>query len=239
MPEHEKLKEAKIDALFDQLIANNIIISMSLVGSGYEHLTCATGVHRTPVGKHLCIDLPQGFRAAVANKTHFTLRFNFNGPDKLEYLFNTIGGQINGRDLLVPFPDYVERIQRRRNFRMPPPLDTNLLIKMGKVHAIISLINISLGGAFGVLTKHNVKDLQDSLLRVNQSLPHVGIIVPACEDWSEQVIIIQRAQVRRIEHDRENKRYRYAFEFMEIVPDELKKLTRCIYNFQRQFLKRR
>jgi len=45
--------------------------------------------------------------------------------------------------------------------------------------------------------------------------------------------------VRQVERDKAKKRYKYAFEFMEMQPTEVPKLTRAIYAFRRQFLKRR
>lgn len=239
MADLDKVEGNKIEALFNQMIEKRVIVSMYMVGTDYERLTCITGIEQNAEGRRLCIDLPDGFRTAAQKAGEFTLRFNFNGPDKVEYLFTTKGGVLSGRDLIVPFPDCVERLQRRRNFRMETPIGTKLLIKMDKTHAIISLINISLGGTYGVLIKHNIKELQGSLLAENQVIHNMGILVPESEDRDEMVIIIKQAEVRRVEHDRNKKLYKYAFEFIDIQPTEMQKLTRAIYDFQRQFLKRR
>jgi c-di-GMP-binding flagellar brake protein YcgR len=167
------------------------------------------------------------------------LKFNFNGPDHLEYIFSTVGGHIGRREITVPLPDYVERIQRRKNFRMETPLGTKMFLKSGKIHAVFSLINISLGGAYGTLTKHNVKHNSGTILEVKESVENLGIYVPENKCWAELIIIIKRAEVRRIDYDKNRKIYKYAFEFMEMATNEKKKLVQSIYHFQRQFLQRR
>ncbi len=225
--------------LFNNLIEKRVIISMHLAGSDFERLTCLIGLHEDAGGHNLRIDLPEGMRAAAAKTDSVTLRFNFNGPDRLEYVFSTRGIRFNGRELITPFPAYVERIQRRRDFRMQTPPGTRLLIKHEKIHAILHLINVSLGGAFGVMKKHNLRNTNEPIFAVDETVTNAGIIVPEGTDRKEMVIIIKTAVVRRIERDRQSKRYRYAFEFDEMDAKEKHKLTQSIYYFQRLFLQRR
>ncbi|RJQ86493.1 MAG: hypothetical protein C4519_01885 [Desulfobacteraceae bacterium] len=239
MNEPGKLQGTKLLDLFGYLLEQRVIISMHVVGAGFERLTCVNGIKEEPGGNWLLIDLPDGFKEAVPKTEPLTLRFNFNGPDHLEYLFMTQGGQIGGHDLKIPFPDCVERIQRRKNFRMETPIGAKMFLKIEKTKAVLGLVNISLGGTLGALLKPNHRVLHGSLLALEQKIFNAGIFVPADGEIAEQLIIIQKSEVRRIEHDMERNIYRYAFEFMDIEPKEKKKLTQSIYHFQRQFLKRR
>ena len=234
-----KLQGSKVVELFSYLIEKRVILSVHMVGTGFERLTCVTGMQEGPGGHILRIDLPDGFKAAARRTNPLLLKFNFNGPDHLEYLFSTQGGAFERNELLIPIPDYVERLQRRKDFRMQTPAGTRMLIKIDKLHAVLSLINISLGGAFGALIKHNCKNLKGSILSIEQRIYNPGILVPADSDQGEVIIIIQKAEVRRIEHEQTKNLYRYAFEFTEIDPNEKKKLVQAIYHFQRQYLQRR
>ncbi|MBI5552168.1 MAG: PilZ domain-containing protein [Desulfobacterales bacterium] len=241
MADPTKLQEQKLFDLFNYLIDKRVIISMQLMGTDFERLTCVTKVRRESDGPWLQIDMPEGFQAAA---TRFgvgalNLRFNFNGPDQLEYIFTTRGGFVKGRDLHLPFPEYVERIQRRKNFRMPTPIGTKMMFRTERGPAVLGVINISLGGIFGALVKPAAKDLQGSLLTMGQDIQHAGIVVPADSETEELIIIIHKMEVRRIEHDPERNIYRYAFEFKDILANETKKLTQAIYYFQRVFLQRR
>jgi hypothetical protein len=234
-----KIQGPKLDVLFDEMVANRTIISIYVVGTGFERLTCIMATEQSPEGNFLLIDQPDGFSKTAGQSEQWNLRFNFNGPDQLEYIFCTRGGEYSGRNLKVPFPEYVERLQRRKDFRIMTLPDTKLIFADKKIKGIIDLINISLGGAFGALRKHNQKDISGSLFKLDQRLYKLGLIFPADKELAEQVVLINKAEVRRIEHDKERKLYKYAFEFKDIDKNERQKLTQAIYHIQRQFLKNR
>ena len=234
-----KIEGERLVELFQHLIEKRVILSMHMVGTELDRLTCVTGLQQDPENPTLQIDLPNDFKSSAAKDGPMELKFNFNGPDHLEYIFSTRGGRITGRDIIVPMPDVVDRIQRRKNFRMETPLGTKMFLKTGPIQAVFSLINISLGGAYGTLTKHNVRKSDGMILSLGESVENLGIHVPEDKDWDELIIIIKRAEVRRIDHDRDRKLYKYAFEFMDMAAPEKKKLTQSIYHFQRRFLQRR
>ncbi len=239
MPDPGKIEGPKLDTLFESLIADKTIISMHVAGTDFQRLTCIIAVERTPDGNRLLVDCPEGFSRAIANSETLDLRFNFNGSDQLEYIFHTSGGFLHGNEVKVPFPDYVERLQRRRNFRIDTMPGTRLFISSGKLEGRIDLINISLGGAFGLLGKHNQKDPNGSLLNVNQRLYNLRIVFPADNMMEEKSVMIKKAEVRRIERDKERKLYKYAIEFLIIDKENLRELTTAIYHIQRRFLQNR
>jgi hypothetical protein len=234
-----KVQGEKLAALFNELIAKKNIISIHVVGTGFERLTCITSLERNSGGSYLLIDRPDGFSESVGGSEPWNLRFNFNGPDQLEYIFSTRGGELCGSNLKVPFPEFVERLQRRKDFRILTVPGTKLLFAVNKVKGVIDLINISLGGAFGVLRKYKPKSHGGSLLTMNQRLYKVGLIFPSDKEVDERLVVIDKAEVRRIEHDNERQLYKYAFEFMEVDKEQKQKLTQAIYHLQRQYLKNR
>ena len=221
------------------MIQGKTIISMQVVGIDFQRLTCVTAIERVKEGNFLVVDCPQGFSEAAQNGGPVNLRFSFIGSDHLEYLFNTTGGLSSGRDLKIPFPELVERLQRRRNFRIDTLPGTKLIFTAGKLKGHIDLINISLGGAFGVLAKHNQRDLKGSLFKMDQRLYKVRIVFPANNIMDKRKVIIKKAEVRRIEKDRERNRYKYAFEFLIMDKDNTHTLTQSIYHLQRQYLQNR
>jgi hypothetical protein len=234
-----KLQGAKLAALFNDLIERKVIISIHVVGTGFERLTCIAAMQWDPADSYLLIDRPDGFSQSAGHTEEWNLRFNFNGPDQLEYVFNTRGGEINGNNLRIPFPEFVERLQRRKDFRILTVPGTKLVFVDNKVKGVVELINISLGGAFGLLQKYKSKNPGSSPLALDQRLYKIGLIFPADKEISEQMVVVNKVEVRRIEHDRERKLYKYAFEFMDIAKDQKQKLTQAIYHIQRQYLKNR
>lgn len=239
MSDPGKIEGRKLDVLFEALIADRTIMSMHVAGTDFQRLTCITAVERGLDGSRLVVDCPEGFSEAASRNETLNIRFTFNGSDHLEYIFGTTGGIRHGRELKLPFPDYVERLQRRKNFRIDTLPGTRLLFSIGKTSGRIDLINISLGGAFGLLVKPASKDLSGSLLKINQRLYNVRIVFPADKVVEKRTVVIKKAEVRRIEPDRERKRSKYAFEFMTIDKENLRELTNAIYHIQRQFLQNR
>ena len=234
-----KVQGERLIALFNDLIEKRVIISIHVVGTGFERLTCITSIEQDSSGNYLLIDRPDGFSESVGGNEPWSLSFNFNGPDRLEYIFSTRGGELCGPNLKVPVPEFVERLQRRKDFRILTVPGTKLLFAAEKFKGVIDLINISLGGAFGVLRKHKPKPHGGSLLVVDQRLYKVGLIFPLDKEVDQRLVVINKAEVRRIEHDPERRLYKYAFEFMEVDKEQKQKLTQAIYHIQRQYLKNR
>ena len=229
----------KLTELFNELVDKKVIISMNVVGAGFDRLTCITGVTEDADGNHLLVDPPDDFAEAAAVKNLWHLRFNFNGPDQLEYIFSTRGGVLGEQGLKIPFPDHVERLQRRRNFRVNTLAGTQMHFKLKKIHGIIDMINVSLGGSYGVLTKTNFKFVRGPVLKMDQQVYDVSMVFPSDHDMPGNTVYVKKAEIKRVEHDRDHGFYRYSFEIKEIEKEEQNKLTQVIYDLQRWYLQRR
>ncbi len=234
-----KVQGEKLSELFNTLVAKKVIISMNVVGAGFDRLTCITGITKDADGDHLLIDPPDDFEEAAAVKDLWHLRFNFNGPDRLEYIFSTRGGRICEQGLKIPFPEHVERLQRRRNFRVNTLIGTQMHFKLKKIQGVIDMINVSLGGVYGVLTKHNFKFMRGPVLKVDQQVYDISLVFPGDHDRPGNTVYVKKAEVKRVEHDKDRGYYRYSFEFKDIEKEERNKLTQVVYDLQRWYLQRR
>jgi len=239
MGEAGKVQGAKLTELFDELIAKKVIISMNVVGAGFDRLTCITGTANDDGGQHLFVDPPEDFREAAADKDLWHLRFNFNGPDQLEYIFSTRGGELVEQGLKIPFPEFVERLQRRRNFRVDAFTGTRMQFQLKKINGVLDVINVSLGGSYGVLVKHNFKFIRGSVLKMDQQVHDISIVFPGDDEQPDETIYVKQAEVKRVEHDQDRGFYRYAFEFKKMDKEERQRLTQIIYGLQRKYLQRR
>ena len=239
MGEAVKVQGKKLVELFYTMIEKKVIISMNVVGAGFDRLTCIIGLVESPEGNHLIIDPPEDFAVAAAAKDLWHLRFNFNGPDQLEYIFSTRGGVFCEEGLKIPFPEHVERLQRRRNFRIETLTGSQMHFQLKKIKGVMDLINVSLGGVYGVLIKHNFKFMRGPVLKVDQQLYNASLVFPGDENEPGTTVYVKRAEVKRVEHDQDRGFYRYALEFKELVKEEQKVLTQVIYDLQRRYLQHR
>lgn len=238
MAETDRIVGKKISKLFQLLIVQKTIVSLNVVGSDFERLSCILSIQECPNGNTLIVDPPDDIRPALSSAQAWRLRFMFIGPQQIEHVFETIGGKFVAGGLELPFPVHVERLQRRKNFRMIVPPGSHLLVTTSLFKAFIDLLNISVGGAYGVMNRHNLKGVCGPLLQIGQQLQKTGIFFPRDSVAPEQVVIIEQAVVCRVEKDPEKKIFKYGFEFLEIESGQQKKLTQRLYHLQRLFLKR-
>lgn len=239
MSEPEKIKNKKLFKLMEQLKQDKILLSMRLVGQDYERLTMIADIRKHKKASFFVIDQPRDFMDAVAKIAVWEIHFEFNGPDTLEYIFTTSGGEFSGNEIQIPFPDYIERLQRRRHFRMHVPIGTKLFFMSGEVQREIDLINISLSGTLGSLSRLKGEDSKELILKKGDSLKNIEIVFPPDKERSERKVKVKKLVVRRAEHDRQKGLDYYAFEFMDIRRGEKKTLTKIIYYLQRLFLQRK
>jgi c-di-GMP-binding flagellar brake protein YcgR len=239
MTQAAPLRGTKILDLFNGLIEKKVIVSLNVVGSGFDRLTCITGLTADATGHHLLVDPPDDFASAAADNDRWHLRFSFVGPDHVEYRFSTQGGARCRQGLKIPFPDCVERMQRRGDFRVNAGTGAKIYFKLKTIEGVIDLINVSLGGAYGVLVRHNLKFMRGAVLKADQPVQDVRMVFPGDMHQSQNTVFVKQVDVKRIEYDQERRLYRYAFAFQEMESDEKKKLTQIIYILQRSYLQRR
>jgi len=239
MLEPEKIQGKQLYRIMESLEREKNMLSMRLVGQNYERLTMVIHVPKTQDASYFVIDPPRDFKRTVADLGAWEIHFRFNGPDNLEHIFTTYGGNFFGNEARIPFPNYIERLQRRRHFRLSVPADTTLFFEQGKFRREIDLINISLRGALGVLKTFTEEDHLKPVFKKEDYLKNIEIIFPADQNNNERKLRVNKAIIRRAIHDRQKKIDKYAFEFVSMDRDEEKALVEIIYTIQRLFLQRK
>jgi c-di-GMP-binding flagellar brake protein YcgR len=230
---------SKMLDLFRYLIESKKILSLQVIGTRFECLTFVTEFNENSTQSHIVINLPSDFEKAVENLKELELSFNFNGPDSVEYIFTTKGGTYEKKELTVLLPDYVKRLQRRKNFRLLTPKGTQMNFQSKNFKGSFDLINISLGGTYCVLELKGLPISKKPVLKVKQPIFNISIVFPGQQSAKKNDIYIKKAEVVRVEADKKSFRHKYAFEFKYMDKDEKQKLTESIYRLQREYLQRR
>jgi hypothetical protein len=227
------------EGLFRQLIRANTLITMRVRGvEGYQRLTMITDLRATRGNHAFAIDPPAQFQEKVGDLPEWSIHFKFTGPDKIEYSFSTRGGQIEGKEIWIPIPDKIERIQRRKHFRIDTPPGTQIKLMVKKTPRLADILNISQGGLLCVLVRLKKEIRTDPVLRLGDTLSDITLTCPN-EEGPDDIVPIRSAIIRRVEVDKNHYRHRYAMEFMEMTFSEQSDLTRIIYRLQREFLRKR
>ena len=234
----EKIHGKKLIRLLEQVQREKIMLSMRLVGQNYERLTMVTRLPKDEKASFFAIDPPRDFKSTITKLDTWEIHFNFTGPDNLEYIFTTSGGKFYENEIQINFPDYIERLQRRRYFRLSVPTGTKLLFESDQVQREINLINISMRGGLGLLKTFNEKDQKKPIFKKDDYLKNIKIIFPSDTEDNEREVSVNKSIIRRAEHDPQKNMDLCAFEFVNIDRDQEKSLIQIIFNLQRLFLQK-
>jgi hypothetical protein len=235
----EKIQDKKLFRLIERLQQEKTMLSMRLVGQNYQRLTMITGILKDKNTTFFTIDPPRDFKHTIKKLGTWEIHFNFRGSDNLEYIFDTFGGDFFDNETRIPFPKYIERLQRRRHFRLSVPAETKLYFEFEENRRKIDLINISIRGTLGVMRTLTDKDQRKPVLKKDDHLKNIDILFPADINKVEQKLKVNKAIVRRAEHDAARQVDMYAIEFESIDKDQEKILVDIIFNLQRLFLRRK
>ena len=235
----EKIQGKKLIRLMEQIQREKIMLSMRLVGQNYERLTMVTRIPKDENASFFAIDPPRDFRNRVSKLDTWEIHFSFNGPDNLEYIFTTSGGKFYDNEIQINFPDYIERLQRRRYFRLSVPTGTKLFIESDQVQREMNLINISMRGALGLLKTFNENDQKKPIFKKEDYLKNIKIIFPSDTEDNKREVSVNKSIIRRAEHDPQKNMDLYAFEFVSIDRDQERRLIQIIFNLQRLYLQKK
>jgi len=239
MADGSTVEGKRSEGLFRQLIRANTLITLRIRGvEGYQRLTMITDIRTNKGNRSFAIDPPAQFKEKVGALPDWNIHFKFTGPDKIEYSFSTRGGQIEGKEIWIPFPNAIERIQRRKYFRIDTPPGTRIKLLVKKISRQADILNISQGGLLCVLVRLKKEIKTDPVLKIGDHLSNITLSCPN-EEEPEDIVPIRSAIIRRVEVDSKHYRHRYALEFLDMTFSEQSDLTRIIYRLQREFLRKR
>jgi c-di-GMP-binding flagellar brake protein YcgR len=237
MAESEKIKGIAVTQIFEELLHRKTLLKLLLVDTEYEHLTLITALVNRKTGPHFIIDAPAGFEQAAAKIDPWSIRFEFTGKDRIEYAFTTIGGEIADSQIYVKLPKEVERKQRRQLFRLRAPAGTKLCLTRHAARHEMEVINISIGGSLAALVQTNSQMPEYQPFADKNILNNVELVFPS--EILRQPIRIKTVLKKRMKKNPTTARCEVALEFYEISKKEKERLTRLIYQLQRQYLRQR
>ncbi len=134
-------------SLLKQVKAGKTPLQMVVLGRNYERLTLVTGLKMVDDQPSLLVDCPVGFGEDVREPEGARVRLECLGRDRIQYAFRSSIRAVFEKDILLDLPEWIERIQRRRHFRIAPPLGTTISFGRNGAPLKATVINLSEGGA--------------------------------------------------------------------------------------------
>ncbi len=236
MKETERIQGNDRFAVFTQLKDDATLVKMRLMDRDYEQLTMVTDVQDKAGGPFFLIDPPSGFKQAVHGLDVWKIHFEFTSSVGVQYEFKTPGGKISEKKIWINFPKFVDKIQRRRDFRLEFPSGTVIRFEEDHIEYELKVINLSMGGTLAEFSLSKTGRQAIPMAKTGDTLRNIDLISPSEEDDS---VHIKKALILRLSRNDKADRYRLGLQFTEIEKNEIKALKDLIYHVQRDFLKKR
>ena len=230
----DNITAKKLNSIMIQLHENRTILRLNHLGKGYEGLTIVTGFSNGNEKSSFMIDFPGGAGDVFSGSEGGRIFFEFSGEDKLQYTFRTVIEKVMEREIQIRFPDSIDRIQRRRHFRVTSLSGTLVMFQNGRGAYELNVMNISQSGA---LINQDVRLHDKSLFFTGSILRDINIT--ASDENGGERIKIKRSEVKRVERNSFNGKYQYALHFLDVSKRDDSLIKGYIYRCQREVLKSR
>lgn len=233
----DRIQGDKTVTVFQELQSRRIPMRFHVLGRGYERLTIVTGVESRNGRVFILVDLPNRFETDVPEWAGERIQLEFTDKDRIPHSCRTEIDHVEGDDLWLSLPGHIDRIQRRRHFRVEPPPGTRIVFPFQGRSIDAPVLNISLSGGLVISPGIGRGGAEPLVLQVGTVLYDL-LLVGAMEDEKVEVGI-KSAEVIRVEKVPETKRTNFAVRFSRLNRDGQGVLDRFIYYSQRRLLRKR
>ena len=227
--------------VFKHIKKEKTLIRMKMPRLDYEELTTITDIRMKGQTHFFIISPPKKFNAVAADLEKQHIEFKFNSKDGMQYAFSSTSSKILDKEIWIPFPEFIEQIQRRRDFRLGFQVGfqegTILHFKMDSVKYKMNLINLSMGGACAEMPAIKDETKKLPVFKLGDNLVDVNIVSSSQEGNLE--VHIKKASIIRVDDLKNKNGYSLGLQFMDIEKEEVHKLRKMVYDLQRYFLQRR
>ena len=236
----EKIQGTAILRLLKELQLDNIPLRFKFANSADPRLTYIADIRKHLRIQHFLVPPPEDFQKLSHDRNQARLRFEFIDQEGMKYVFESHTWKFSRDMIWVRFPEFIQRYQRRKLFRLEAPHGTRLYFNIKDIRYKLLVINVSLGGTLGVLVSLTSRMKQAIRIYESKILKNVELAFPSKDrKKAGPIVSIKRCQIKRQEKNPLTNRFECALEFREISEEEQKKLTELFYMWQRDYLQKR
>ncbi|MFH1985862.1 MAG: PilZ domain-containing protein [Pseudomonadota bacterium] len=237
MPEYAALNttESVADA-FAFLKTTGTLVRMVSERAKFERLIVVTDVRSTLTGRMVVLDVPEDLESIVFPKELPSFRFEYTGPDGLKYIFRCERPDLRRDGLWIAMPEFIERIQRRSDYRVIAPLDCWLALMVDDMPIRAKVLDISVGG---VRCHMSIGRYGHTASIIQKGMKIVGLDLHIPRDGDVTSVHVHTGRIEWLTRDTEAGRLMVAISFQEMERIAANRLTREIYRIQRNLLRLR
>ena len=223
--------------LLEELKNNQLPVQITLLSGDFNGMSYVNGIRQRRSAAFFRIESVQSLATAIDRGKGWKGRFEFYGKDNIQYVFRTTGWKTGSDGIWHHFPEFIERRQRRKHFRLEIPQQMDLFLILGSARHKMRAIDISISGIFVEFMASGQMTDTDGPWQVGE--PVKELVLETESDGASYLINIQEGVLRRSERESSSGKYKYAFEFTKMAKSEETALVDFVYELQRKILKER
>ncbi len=240
MTEIEKIREPSLRPLFSELQADQIPLKIQLTTHDEPCLRLITEIRKHKRALHFIVKAPDNSPDLESETGHSRLLFEFTDKENIKYVFESEDWELSDGSIWVKFPEFVNRFQRRKLYRLDAPPGTRLYFNVNDIRYKLLVVNVSLGGTLGVLVSLTKEMEAELKLSNSKTLEDVELVFPSeNRKHAGSIVKIKRCQIKRQKRNPITGKFECAIEFKEINESQQKNLRDLFYKWQRTYLRRR
>ena len=237
MPGSETIQRENTLALWKALKQDNAALRLRSAGESGSWQAVVVDVRTRKRKLYLIVKPSEQLCAALTGSTEARLLLEFTDRNKVPYSCEIDDFKLTESDIWLAIPETIERHQRRKIFRLEAPSGSELSLNIKGVDCTLLLIDVSINGALGLMSHLNPRGERSILGQQGQTIPDAVLIFPSCTGTRR--ILISECTIRRLEPHATTGKMQYALEFTAIDENNEQLLTKLIYEYQREYLRRR
>jgi c-di-GMP-binding flagellar brake protein YcgR len=187
--------------------------------------------------RYLVVEDNETLRSALKDAAGDKMTLAFTDRNNVPHTCDIQHHRLAKMAIWLEMPETIERHQRRRIFRLEAPSGSELHLNIGgKEHSLL-LIDVSINGALGIMSHLNTGPETGMPGCRGETIPDAVLLFRT--KAGPQRIHIAECAIRRLEPHETTGKMQYALEFTTIDEENEQLLTKMIYEFQREYLRRR
>jgi c-di-GMP-binding flagellar brake protein YcgR len=230
--DYDILNGPKVDELLFQLFTDGNLIRVSAPEHDGEHLATICEIRPQDDVFEFQLEITNTFSDHLKKNSVKQLVLEFTAKDLLPHRFKSQIRSIGPTGIWLHAPEYIQRYQFRSNFRIKVPQGAQFKVFLNNTDVEMTIDNISMGGAYCFSSQEH-KPLVVGTKRLKNGVLFFTRLADCVE------VFVKTAQMKRYEIQKRAARIGVAYEFLQMETMERKKLLQQIYEFQREYLKKR
>jgi hypothetical protein len=212
-------------------------LTLRPLDESHQWSVVATDLRTRRRSLYLVIADNESLRSTLKDFPDIELSLAFTDRNNVPHTCDIDRHRLTKSDIWLEIPETIERYQRRKIFRLEAPSGSELNLTIeGETYSLL-LIDVSINGALGLVSHLKPALEAPPPGRLGETIENAVLIFQT--KTGPRRVHIAECTIRRLEPHVATGKMQYALEFTAIDEENEQLLTKMIYEFQRDYLRRR